>query len=342
MFSENREAYNRKYNNEPLFKEKKKKYRPGKWDDIPAIAIENEHGLNIFESVDSLISAYERVIQNSRNTFKYNDEAILMVTGYQPENEMIIQDNDGNDILNPARLLEDEQVLTSRVRYLGEGGNLAWILKDVNDSALQNHKKTLMDLICLLSFIPNMTDLGFTQADNNSALEKKFFSLQQLITDAESDFKKAFTRRWELIFNKFNKDKNKEYDFRNVETTLLRNMPSDQSSETSRALSLRDLLSDETVIGLLPDDLDPKNEIAKKKTEAETNLEDNQELMKKFSLNKENNEENDDDGRERTTKDNDEENDKKQNKEITAGEMIKGSNEKNNKSPIDNLNKLKK
>lgn len=278
----NKNAYEKKFKKEPLFKEDKTKAKPNKWDDMQIIALENEHGLNIFESVDSLIKAYERVMQNSRNTFKYNDEAILKVVGYVPENEATTVDDKGNTIINPARRLEDEYVLQSRVRYLQEGGDISWVIKDVNDNALQNHKKTLMDLICLCSFIPNMTDLGFTQADNNSALEKKFFALQQLIVDAEADFKMGLLRRWELIFNKFNKDKGKEYDFRNIEVYLQRNMPSDASTETTRALSLRDLLSDETVIGMLPDDLDPKNEIAKKKSESETNMEDNQALMKKY------------------------------------------------------------
>ena len=277
--------YKAKYKDEPLFKEDKRKHQPPKWDDIQVIAIENEHGLNIFESVDSLIKAYERVIQNSRNTFQYNDEAILAVTGYTPQNPMMIEDEQGRMMINPARKLEDEYVLNSKVRYLQEGGKLEWILKAVNDQALQNHKKTLMDLICLCSFIPNMTDLGFTQADNNSALEKKFFALQQLISDADSDFKAGFLRRWELIFNKFNKDKGKEYDFRNVQVQLIRNMPSDSASETSRALSLRDLLSDETIIGMLPDDLDPKNEIAKKQDESEDNMMKNIERMKQFQAN---------------------------------------------------------
>lgn len=323
--------YEKKYGkDEPLFKEDKKKSEPNKWEDIQVIAIENEHNLNIFENVDSLISAYERVIQNSRNTFKYNDEAILKVIGYVPENELTIMNDLGREIINPARILEDEYVLNSKVRYLQEGGDLEWVIKDVNDSALQNHKKTLMDLICLCAFIPNMTDLGFTQADNNSALEKKFFNLQQLIVDAEADFKTGLLRRWELIFNKFNKDKGKDYDFRNVEITLLRNMPSDSATETSRALSLRDLLSDETIISMLPDDLDPKNEIAKKKTESEQNLEDNQELMKKFSNNNKNN----------TL----EEEVEKENQEITAGEMVKGSVKKEEDKPdaVEKLDKLKK
>ncbi len=324
--------YEAKYGKEPLFKEDKKKQEKPKWDDLQIVAMENEHGLNIFESVDSLIKAYERVIQNSRNTFKYNDEAILKVMGYVPENPLIIENEEGKQMINPARELEDQYMLESRVRYLQEGGDLDWVIKEVNDGAVQNHKKTLMDLICLCSFIPNMTDLGFTQADNNSALEKKFFSLQQLIADAEADFKMGLLRRWELIFNKFNKDKGKDYDFRNVQVILQRNMPSDSSSETSRALSLRDLLSDETIIGMLPDDLDPKNEIAKKKSEAETNLEDNQELMKKFSQN--NKDENEDNNIEKDTQ---------EQIKTTPGEVVKGSKESEKKpDAIQDLDKLKK
>lgn len=331
---ENKEEYKRKYKNESLFKENKKKFEPPKWDDIQAIAMENEHNLNIFENVLSLIKTYTRSIQNERNTFKYNDEAILGVMGYKPENPMVINDENGRSIKNPARILEDEMVLTSRVRYLQDGGELKWIIKEVNDSAFQNHKKTLMDLICLCAFIPNMTDLGFTQADNNSALEKKFFALQQLIVDAEADFNQGLLRRWELIFNKFNKDKDKDYDFRNVEVTLQRNMPSDSSSMVSMIMQLRELLGDETLIGMLPFDLDPKNEIAKKKSEAETNLEDNQELMKKFSKNKEVYENNEENLENKTSED----------LKTTPGEIIKGSKEKDNENKptaIQDLDKLK-
>ena len=254
---------------------------------------------------------------------------------YNPDFEfggkVLGKNEDGKDVINPAREKEDEYVLTSRVRYLEEDGDLYWVKKDINDSAIENHKKTIMDLICLCSFVTNKTDLGFTQADNNSALEKKFFSLQQLISTFRGLFKAGYTRRWELILNKINKDKAKTYDFRDIETVLNVNLPTDTSTETSRVLSLRDLLADETLINMLPDDLDAKNEIAKKKQEAETNLEENQELMKKFSNNTENN--------------NDENLDNEAKEEIdsTPGEVIKGSKEKEDKpDAIESLDKLKK
>ena len=277
-------AYEQNYKDEPLFKENIEEKQPKKWDDdIPATAIENCDGMAIFEPVISLIKAYERCIQNSRNVFKYNDEAILAVKGYTPENPMIIQNKKGEDIINPARQKEDEYVLTSRVRYLDGSreidSNLWWVEKNVNDTALQNHKKTLMDIICLCSFCPNMTDLGFTSADNNSALEKKFFSLQQYIATFEGDFLEGFKRRWRIILEKFNKEKSKTYDFRDIEIKLNRNLPSDTATMITNAMKIRGLVSDDTVINLLGLDLDSTSELAKMDLQNEENIQKNLEQM---------------------------------------------------------------
>lgn len=277
-------AYEQQFKDEPLFKENKEEKKPRMWDDdIPATAIENCDGMAIFEPAISLIRAYERCIQNSRNVFKYNDEAILAVKGYTPENPMIIQNEKGEDIINPARQKEDEYVLTSRVRYLDGSrevdSNLWWVEKNVNDTALQNHKKTLMDIICLCSFCPNMTDLGFTSADNNSALEKKFFSLQQYIATFEGDFLEGLTRRWRIILEKFNKEKGKTYDFRDIEVKLNRNLPSDKATDITNALKVRGLLPDETIINLLNLDLDATSELAKMDLQNEENIKKNLQQM---------------------------------------------------------------
>lgn len=280
------EEYEIKFKDESLFKEDKKMKQPRKWDnDIPATAIEQEDGLAIFEPVISVIEAYQRVVQNSRNTFKYNDDAILVVTGYDTDTPLTILDDNGNEILNPARIKEDEYRRQTKTWYLGTDGDVRWVLKDINDNALQNHKKTLMDIICLCSFCPNMTDLGFTSADNNSALEKKFFSLQQYIATFEGEFKKGLLRRWEIILNKFNKEKGKTYDFRDVEVKLQRNVPSDRATDITNALKLRGLLSDETVINSLNMDLDAKNEISKMDMQNEENIQKNIENVQKIQQN---------------------------------------------------------
>ncbi len=276
-------------------KELTEREEEGKWNMLPCIAIENEMGLSIFELVVSLICAYERVIQNSRNTFQYNDDAKLKITGFEPDEDSLIQEVDekgtpavdekGNPkmIENPLRKQFDETLLKAKVFYTPDNsGDIAWVEKTVQDTALQNHKKTLIDLIAMISGVPNITDLGFTTADNASALDRKFFALEQMITQADKQFKKAFLRRWETIIDRINKRKHKNYDFRSIKIDLLRNLPTDKGTETDRALKLRGLLSDESVIDMLPDDLDAISELEKVDKQNQENIEKNVQNMAKM------------------------------------------------------------
>lgn len=281
--------------NEKEYRELKDRKKASKWLMLPCIAIENEMGIASFELVVSLICAYERVIQNSKNTFQYNDDAKLKITGFTPDEDTLIEetDKDGNPVLddngnpkmieNPARKKFDETLLKAKVFYTPDNtGDIAWVEKSVQDTALQNHKKTLVDLISMISGVPNITDLGFTTADNASALDRKFFALEQMITTADKLFKKAFLRRWETILAQINKKKHKQYDFRNIKIDLQRNLPTDKGTETDRALKLRGLLSDETVIDMLPDDFDSKSELEKMDIQNTENIEKNLENMQKM------------------------------------------------------------
>lgn len=281
------------------FKEDKSRYEKGKWNMLPCIAIENEMGLSCFELVISLICAYERVIQNSRNTFQYNDDAKLKVIGYMPDEDLLIPelDKENKPLLNedgtvkmkvnPLRKQIDEETLKMKVFYTpDETGDIAWAEKNIQDTALQNHKKTLIDLISMISGVPNITDLGFTNADNASALDRKFFALEQMITSADKQFKKALLRRWETIIDRINKRKNKQYDFRNIKIDLQRNLPTDKGTETDRALKLRGLLSDASIIDMLPDDLDSISELEKIDKQNQENIEKNMKNIKQLDNDK--------------------------------------------------------
>lgn len=276
-------------------KELEERKEKRKWNMLPCIAIENEMGLSCFELVISLICAYERVIQNSRNTFQYNDDAKLKITGFEPQNNLMVTklDDKGNpeldengqekQVINKAREEEDKALLKMKVFYTPDNtGDIAWVEKTVQDTALQNHKKTLVDLISMISGVPNITDLGFTNADNASALDRKFFALEQMITSADKQFKKAILRRWETIIDRINKRKHKQYDFRSIKIDLQRNLPTDKDTETTRALKLRGLLSDESIIDMLPDDLDSVSELEKMDKQNQENIEKNLHNMSKM------------------------------------------------------------
>lgn len=278
--------------------EDKQKFEESKWNMLPCIAIENEMGLSSFELVVSLICAYERVVQNSRNTFQYNDDAKLKITGFTPQNNLMTTklDAEGNpeldengqpkQVVNKAREEEDKALLKMQVFYTPDNsGDIAWVEKSVQDTALENHKKTLIDLIAMISGVPNITDLGFTNADNASALDRKFFALEQMITDADKHFKQAILRRWETIIDRINKRKHKSYDFRSIKIDLQRNLPTDKDTETTRALKLRGLLSDASIIDMLPDDLDSNSELEKIDKQNEEKMQNDLENIVKIGQN---------------------------------------------------------
>lgn len=265
------------------------------WEDVPIIAMEDPDGVALHEPAVGLIRQLEQVFQNEANTHEYNDDAILQVVGYSPQNPAtIIDEETGKEVINPARVLEDKYNRESGVWYFPSnehGAGLEWVEKNVDDNAKLNFKKASMDLITLVTSVPNFTDLGFTNAENASALDRKFFQLEQFITNMVNQFKMGYLRRWELIFGRINQKKGKDYNWRDIKVKLYRNLPTDKQTETENALKLKGLVSDETVINELPYEFNALVELQKKAEQDEIDLENNMrkmELFKKQSDNQNN------------------------------------------------------
>lgn len=276
-------------------------YENHNWGDVPAFAVELDEAL--FESVVGVIKLYEKLVQNTANMFEYNDEAKLSIYGYSPENPMTkeiqVQNADGTTTIvtevNEARTIEDELVLKSKTLYFPDKsmGGAEWVEKNINDNAIQNTLKTYIDLILMIAGVPNTFDLGFTNADNASAIDRKFFSLNQMTIEMVHQFEKGYLRRWELIFNRINLKKNTNFDFRDINIDLPLNLPSNESEVIDMWLKLKGLVSDETIIERLPLGLDFTSEMNKMEEQTQRNIETNmiqmqmlgQEMQKNEELN---------------------------------------------------------
>lgn len=252
---------------------------------------------SIFESVVDTVIKYERLIKNTSNMFQYNDEAKLAIYGYNPENDMTIEKQvieNGEEktvtIINPARELEDRTVLNSKTLYFPEKGNSGaeWLEKNINDNAIQNTLKTYIDLILMMAGVPNTFDLGFTNADNASAIDRKFFSLIQMTINMIKQLKKGYLRRWELVFNRINLKKTTNFDFRDITVELPYNLPTNESEVIDMWLKLRGLASDETIVERIPLGLDYTSEKNKIDTQNQENIEKNIEQMKELGQNNKN------------------------------------------------------
>lgn len=263
-----------------------------KWDLTPFNAVENPDELCIYEPVLSLIDAYETIIKNNKHLFEYNDDAKLKITGFTPQNPLMIQDTNGNWIKNPDRTKEDELILEAPTFYTPDNsGDIDWITKDVNDTASENHKKTLIELILMISMIPSISEIS-TKEKTATEIERSFFPLEQVLTRADKLFKKELLAMWENIIGRINIKKGTNYDFREIQIDLERNLPTDKDSVVEMALKLREVLSDETILNMLPFDIDVESELAKKEEEATENFTNNMERIQNQSNNTENNEKN--------------------------------------------------
>lgn len=247
-------------------------YKNHNWVDVPFTCVEVPDGTALFEPVISLIETYEDLIQQTKDTFKYNNNAKLKITGYRPDEPLMKEDSNGNLIENEKRKQLDDTLLSMQVFYTPDDGDIAWITKEINDGAIQNTLKTYIDLIMMNTGVPQTTDLGFTKADNASAIDRKFFSLEQTTAQSMQLLKTAYKRRWELIFDRVNLKSNSNYDFRDIKITLNKNLPANENEIVDMYMKLRGLISDDTIIERLPLNFDATSELNKMQQQDEEEL----------------------------------------------------------------------
>lgn len=258
---------------------------PLQWGDVPAVAFDNPDGIAVFEPALSPIRTYEQITNNIANMTQYNDAAKLILKGYTFETTAMITDpNDATqEIPNPARAVEERAIMNAVSLAVGEQGDISWLLKDVNYDGLESVLKNQHDLITMLTGVPNMTDDAFSNADNASALGYKLYALDQYSATADRVFKKGLLRLWEVITNRLNL-KGAQFDFRDIQIKLQRNIPTDVDKSLSRATSAygSGLVSQETAINIAALDLDAQEEMERQKAEQDA---DYQESLKRAKEN---------------------------------------------------------
>lgn len=245
------------------------------WNDVPGFAIEID--FSIIENSESIIQTYENLLTNIRDTYQYNDvDCKMKISGYKPQNRLTIKDEDGNTIINPDRIKEDEYVLQSKTFYTEEGGDASWLIKQVDASGSTTLLKYYVDSIFQLCGIPNTADLAFNSADlNASAIDRKFYVMNMKTQDIVSEMKKALLRRFELIFGRINFKNNTKYDFRYIVIDIPKNLPSMTDENIDQMIKLNGILSEETVIEKLG--YDYETEKARKEDEDANNMDINEE-----------------------------------------------------------------
>ena len=229
------------------------------FDDIPVnVYINNDELYGDFERVLNLIDAYDQTQSDTANDFELFTNCMLVVNGELIDDEQ-------------AQNLSDINV----IQFLNSDSDAKYLIKNIQDTALENYKNRLNEDIHRFSFVPNMADENFSNNDSGVAMKFKLMGLENLISVKEAKFKKGLMKRIELLCAYTKMKNNSDYSYLAIEPIFTRNTPSNELEISQMMQNLTGILSEETVIGLYPKVNDVQAEIERKENEASKMYEDN-------------------------------------------------------------------
>jgi SPP1 family phage portal protein len=211
--------------------------------EVPIIAYKNNKELlGDFEGVMTLIDAYNLAQSDTANDFEYFTDAYMVTTGIRFDSEDIKQMKENRVIGLPDKECSAD-----------------WLIKQVNDTALENYKDRLRKDIHSLSKTPNLSDESFSGNLTGVAISYKIWGMDQIVSVKERKFKAALQRRIRLITNILN-TAGKNWDYKNIDITFSRNMPQNLAELADVVTKLKGMVSNETLLSILPMVDDPQLE----------------------------------------------------------------------------------
>lgn len=254
FYTVNRIAYYVQSGQSYTLEEEKEHY----FGEVPVIHyLNNAEQMGDFERVITLIDAYDKQQSNTQNDFDYFTDAYLKIKNMS---------GTGSEEVNTMK--------ENRVILVEGEGDADWLIKNVNDAALENYKSRLNKDIHKFSDVPDLSDESFAGDLSGVAIRFKLFCLEQIASMKERKFKKALQRRIELITNILN-IKGGNYTYTDIDMSFTRNIPANLLELVQMVTQLKGTLSEGTLISQLPFVTDVQAELGKIKQEEESNLDYN-------------------------------------------------------------------
>ena len=149
-------------------------------------------------------------------------------------------------------------------------GKVEWLIKDINDSFIQNTLTTVEDKMYQLSSHINNNEK--MQSNTSSlALRSRLISLEQKCKLNQGALEDCIKTRLKLLFVFLQFLKSKVYDYRDIKIKFTPNIPQDDTANSTIISQLGDKISTETALSLFSFVENPVNEVAKIKEEQKSN-----------------------------------------------------------------------
>lgn len=220
---------------------------------VPIVVYKNnENEVGDFENVISLIDAYDKLESDSLNDFEYFCDAYLALVGFTADAEDVAE------------------MKQNRVLLLDKDTDAKWLIKDEQDSTVENLKIRIDKDIHKFSKCPNLSDENFAANASGVAIKYKMVGTENLISVKERKFKKGLQRRLELL-SLIQGVKMNSFDWRAIDIIFTRNLPSNDTEIAEIVNKLSNIVSKETLLAQIPFVEDVQAELDRIEKENEKN-----------------------------------------------------------------------
>lgn len=215
--------------------------------DVPVVEYINNHErTGDFEDVITLVDAYNMAQSLTLDDLMDFTDAMF-----------ILKNLLGTDEEDIKRFRKDKTIL------LPSDGDASWLIKNVNDTYVENVKNRLQKDIHKFAHVPDMSDENFVGNTSGIAIKYKLIGLEQIRSRKEREFKKGLQRRIEIIASMLKLKNQAQIDFRDIDFQFTANIPANILEQAQIVNQLDGLISQKTLIGLLPFVADPAEEMKK-------------------------------------------------------------------------------
>ncbi|KEI81157.1 phage portal protein [Clostridium botulinum] len=203
----------------------------------------------LFKDLKGLQDAYETNLSDISNEISDFRNAYMVLTGVS---------------INEDDIPEMKKLGVMQIK--DKNGTATWLIKNINDTFIQNTLNTLEDKMYQLSSHINHNEK--MQSNLSSlALRARLIALEEKCKLNQKSIADCIKTRLKFLFIYLKVIKNKNYDFRDIKSKFTPNIPQDDLMTAQVISQLGDKLSTETGLSLLSFIENPKNELQKLKDE---------------------------------------------------------------------------
>ncbi|WP_243356887.1 phage portal protein [Bacillus litorisediminis] len=223
----------------------------------------NDLKKSAFDDIIKIVDMYNSINSTAANEILDHRHAYLVI------------ENADLDIEEATKMKQNGIILTPA------GSKVYWAVKDINGEFVKGMLKDWQDEIYIQTNTVNLNE-NFQSNTSGVSIRLKLQELENLSAIKESIFEKALKKRLKFFCEWLKLAKNKDWDYRDIAISFVRNVPVDEVSIANMVRDLQGILPNEELVSWLPRVNNPSASIQKLKDEQDAlGLNNLDEMLKK-------------------------------------------------------------